>query len=84
MNELSNLPNIGKALADKLSQVGITNYNELKFVGAENTFLRLKTVEKETCLNMLYAIEGAIQGIRWHKLDKNKMKELKDFYDHTK
>ncbi|MBT3209955.1 MAG: hypothetical protein HN704_13745 [Bacteroidetes bacterium] len=29
---------------------------------------------------MLYALEGAIQGIRWHGLDKNRKEELKEIY----
>ena len=28
---------------------------------------------------MLYALEGAIQGIRWHCLDKVRKQELKEF-----
>jgi DNA transformation protein and related proteins len=84
MKELTNLPNIGKTLADKLYQAGISSFNELKSVGSENAFIRLKTIDTNACLNMLYAIEGAIQGIRWHNLDKSKMTELKEFYDHLK
>jgi hypothetical protein len=30
---------------------------------------------------MLFALEGAIQGIRWHILDDRKKNELKEFYD---
>lgn len=33
-------------------------------------------VEKLT----LYAIEGAIQGIRWHNLEKSRKEELKEFF----
>jgi DNA transformation protein and related proteins len=84
MNELTNLPNIGKTLTDKLYQTGISSFNELKSVGSENAFIRLKTIDTSSCLNMLYAIEGAFQGIRWHNLDKSKMTELKEFYDHLK
>jgi hypothetical protein len=31
---------------------------------------------------MLYALEGAIQGIRWHDLDKFRMQELNEFFQH--
>ena len=32
------------------------------------------------CINMLFALEGAIQGIRWHDLDKTRKRELNDFF----
>ncbi len=79
-NELTDLPNIGKTLAEKLKTVGIDNADQLKSVGAENTFIRLKTIDNEVCLSMLCALEGAIQGIRWHGLDKAKKEELKAFF----
>jgi DNA transformation protein and related proteins len=33
---------------------------------------------------MLFALEGAIQGIRWHNLDKNRKTELTEFYNRLK
>jgi DNA transformation protein len=32
---------------------------------------------------MLYAIEGAIQGIRWHDLEDSRKRELKEFFRMT-
>jgi DNA transformation protein and related proteins len=82
MNELTKLPNIGKTLAEKLIKAGITNELELKMSGSENAIIRISTIENhEVCINMLYALEGAIQGIRWHDLDNNRKKDLKEFYD---
>ncbi len=81
MNTLTNLPNIGKILADKLNQLGINDEKTLKEIGSENAIIKLATIENSgVCLNMLYALEGAIQGIRWHNLDKNRKLELKEFY----
>jgi DNA transformation protein len=79
-NELRNLPNIGKTLAEKLKLVGIKNADELKKNGTENTFIKLKTVDNNACINMLYAIEGAIQDMRWHDLDESRKAELKEFF----
>jgi len=84
MNNLSKLPNIGKTLADKLIQVGINTPNDLKSTGSEDSFVRIKTVDSNACINTLYALEGAIQGIRWHNLDSARKTELKDFFDHIK
>lgn len=81
MNSLTELPNIGKTLADKLNLIGIKNEQELKLSGSENAIIKIETIENSgTCINMLYALEGAIQGIRWHLLDKERKQELKEFY----
>ncbi|MBN2348635.1 MAG: TfoX/Sxy family protein [Bacteroidales bacterium] len=81
MSELSDLPNIGKTLAEKLKKVGIHNEQELKNTGSANAIQKIATIENSgACINMLYALEGAIQGIRWHRLDDEKKQELKQFY----
>ena len=81
MDALTKLPNIGKTLAAKLTLVGISNLDELKEVGSENALIKISTLEKnEACINMLYALDGAIQGIRWHGLSKERKQELKEFY----
>jgi len=77
--KLNELPNIGKTLEQKLTEVGITNPEQLKETGAENAFLRLAVEDKSACYNMLCALEGAIQGIRWHQLSKERKNELKEF-----
>jgi DNA transformation protein and related proteins len=83
-NELTNLPNIGKTLAGKLITVGISSPGDLMEAGSENAMIRIKTIDKEACLNMLFALEGAIQGIRWHNLEENRKTELKEFYNRLK
>jgi len=78
---LSNMPNIGLALAQKLSQAGISTPAHLIEAGTENAFIRLRTIDETACINMLYALEGAIQGIRWHNLSKSRKEELRDFFN---
>lgn len=81
MSSLTDLPNIGKTLAEKLNAVGIESEQELKNIGSENAIIKISTIENSgTCLNMLYAIEGAIQGIRWHGIDNDRKQELREFY----
>jgi len=81
MNSLTELPNIGKTLAEKLNSIGVKNVQELKQLGSENTIIKIATIENSgACINMLYALEGAIQGIRWHGLEKERKQELKEFY----
>jgi DNA transformation protein len=83
-NDLASMPNIGRTLAEKLITVGIPTPGELINAGSENAFIRIKTIDKEACINMLYALEGAIQGIRWHNLEKDKKQELTEFFNRLK
>jgi len=81
MNDLTDLPNIGKTLAAKLNEIGIYNEHELKQMGSENTLIKIAAIENgEPCINMLYALEGAILGIRWHGISSERKHELKEFY----
>ncbi len=81
MSELHKLPNIGKTLADKLKRAEINSGEDLINIGSEQAFIRIETIDESACINMLYALEGAVQGIRWHGLSQERKKELKDFYD---
>lgn len=81
MKELTKLPNIGKTLASKLNQIGIYTDQDLKLSGSENAIIKIATIENSgACINMLYALEGAIQGIRWHNLDEVRKRELREFF----
>ena len=83
-DDLTTLPNIGKILAGKLKIAGIETAEKLLSIGSENAFIKLKMIDNEVCINSLCALEGAIQGIRWHNLDKCKKDELKVFFEMTK
>ena len=78
--KLSAMPNIGAVVAALLIQAGIESPEQLRDLGAENTFIRLRAIDPGACINMLYGIEGAIQGIRWHDLDRGRKQELKEFF----
>jgi DNA transformation protein and related proteins len=81
MCELTKLPNIGKVLTEKLLMAGINSGQDLRNIGAENAIIKISTFDNnEICINMLYALEGAIQGIRWHKLSPKRKMELLDFF----
>lgn len=85
MKKLIELPNIGKTLAKKLNNIGILNEQDLKQLGSEKALIKIATIENSgACINMIYALEGAIQGIRWHALDKERKLELKEFYKMSK
>lgn len=84
MNKLNTLPNIGKTLEKRLNNVGIDSEEKLKELGSKEAFMRLKGLDNDVCINTLYALDGAIRGIRWHSLDESIKTELKDFYNFIK
>ena len=80
MNELVRMANIGHKLEAQLKAVGITTPKQLTAIGSREAWLRIKAIDTSACLMRLSALEGAIQGIRWHHLDDSVKAELKDFY----
>lgn len=73
--------NIGKVLELKLEAVGIDSIEELRKVGTEEAFLRLLANNKNTSRSVIFSIEGAITGVRWHHLNEPRKVELRKFYD---
>lgn len=81
MGALSKLPNIGEKLEEKLNRVEIITEKDLKEIGSKEAFLRVRAIDSSACINLLCALEGAIEGIRWHHLSKQTKEELNDFYE---
>jgi DNA transformation protein and related proteins len=79
MDDLHTLPNLGKDTIRRLKQADIHSSAELKAIGSEQAFLRIRAFDSGACLSLLCAIEGAIQGIRWHHLHIERKEELKHF-----
>ncbi len=84
MSKLSDLPNIGKKLEEQLNEVGIETIEQLKEVGSKQAWLDIKAIDDSACINRLCALEGAIQGIRWHSLSDEVKRDLKEFYNAIK
>jgi DNA transformation protein and related proteins len=72
--------NIGKDTESKLIQAGIDSFEKLESLGSEQAFLRLQAFDPGACLNLLYGLEGAIEGIKWHDLSTEKKQELLCFF----
>ncbi|MEI7502698.1 MAG: TfoX/Sxy family DNA transformation protein [Paludibacter sp.] len=79
-SDLLKQSNIGKDTATKLILVDINSIEELQAVGAEQAFIRLQTLDPGACINLLYGLEGAIEGIQSSKLSDDKKHELLEFY----
>lgn len=80
MGELSNQINIGAVLEQQLNQTGIETIEQLKSTGSRQAWLNIRAIDSSACYNRLCALEGAIQGIRWHSLSDDTKGDLKSFY----
>lgn len=84
MGELTSLPNIGEKLENQLNNVGIFNFEQLKEIGSKEAWRRILETDSSACIMRLSALEGAIQGIRWHNLSDDVKTDLKAFYKANK
>jgi len=78
---LSELKNIGKTVASRLHEIGITNDAELKKLGAVKTYKWLSEQKPDKHLPVcyyLYSLEGAIQNRHWDDFSENEKKQLRD------
>ncbi|KKW40164.1 hypothetical protein A2454_05845 [Candidatus Peribacteria bacterium RIFOXYC2_FULL_55_14] len=80
MGQLKTLPNIGKKMEKHLSEIGVSTLNDLKKMGALEAWrrIRAKDPQKDCCICALYALEGAIMGIRWHELPEKVKEALRE------
>ncbi|WP_343249638.1 TfoX/Sxy family protein [Diplocloster hominis] len=84
MGDLGKLPNIGKVVEEQLAEVGITTPEQLREAGSKQAWLKILEIDASACYNRLCALEGAIEGIRWHQLTQEKKDELREFYKSIK
>ena len=67
--ELLKLKNLGAASVNILNAVGVTDYRDLKTLGAVEIYKRIKTRGINASRVMLYALQGAILDVHWNELD---------------
>ena len=84
MGELSKLQNIGAVVEEQINQVGINTYDQLKEMGSRQAWLKIKAIDDSACINRLYGLEGAVQGIKKSQLSSEVKAELKEFYNNCK
>ncbi|MEN9868083.1 MAG: hypothetical protein RL748_3673 [Pseudomonadota bacterium] len=76
MNDIHHLKNLGPKSALMLQHAGITSLSQLKALGAISAFLRVQDAGLKPSLNLLYALEGALQGEHWQVVAKNMRAQL--------
>ena len=80
--KLTELPNVGKILAEHLCRAGIETPEQLREVGAEEAWLRIRLkADPGACIMELRAIAGAVEGIPDKQLTPERKAELKAFFD---
>ncbi len=77
LEDLAKLPNIGPVLAAELRKAGITTYEALADLGSVKATLRIARGSKVVRYNLLYALEGAIRGVRWHSIPAQERARLR-------
>jgi DNA transformation protein len=80
MSTLSDLPNVGKVLEQNLMEAGISTPEQLREIGAKESFLRIRSIDPTACLHMLYGLEGAVEGIKDKFLSEETKQDLRKFF----
>lgn len=70
------LRNIGPKSAAWLRQVGLRTREDLEAAGPVDAFMRVKRAGFKPSLNMLYALEGALQDCHWQDVPEARRTEL--------
>ena len=85
MNELRDLPGIGKVNAAKLNAVGIETPQQFREIGAQEAFLRVRgMVDSGACVHMLMGFRAAELGVAKVALPDEERRALRAFFDSVK
>ena len=68
--------NIGPKSAAWLRQVGLRTPEDLHAAGAIDAFMRVRRAGFKPSLNLLYALEGALQDCHWQEIPEARRSEL--------
>lgn len=66
--KLAGLPNLGPKSQQWLNEVGIYTLDDLQAVGAVEAYRHASLAGFNTSLNLLYALYGALHGLRWNEV----------------
>jgi DNA transformation protein len=76
MNAPLKMRNIGPKSAAWLRQVGLRTNEDLVAAGPVDAFMRVRRAGFKPSLNMLYALEGAMQDCHWQEVPEARRAEL--------
>ena len=84
MSELTDMRNVERELAHKLSAAGIGSPEKLAELGAKQAYFQMKTLYPQVCLVHLYALECALRDVDFNRLPEETKRDLKTFSDSIK
>lgn len=73
---LASLKNLGPRSAAMLDKAGIEDVDTLHALGAVRAYAQVKQAGLKPSLNLLWALEGAIQGVHWQTVVTKQRFEL--------
>ncbi len=76
-SKIAQLPNLGPASEKWLNEVGLFTLKDLERVGSVEAFLLVEEEGGRPSLNLLWAIEGALQDMPWEMIPPEVKAELK-------
>ena len=65
------LPNLGSKSSQFLQAAGIHSLDQLQRLGSVAAYVRVKKVAPAASLNLLWALEGALTGLRWQDVARD-------------
>ncbi|GAB1406937.1 TfoX/Sxy family protein [Thermomonas brevis] len=76
MSDTGKLRNIGPKSAAWLRQVGLRSLADLQQAGAVGAYMKVRRAGFKPSLNLLYALEGALQDCHWQEIPEARRAEL--------
>jgi DNA transformation protein len=76
-SELSDLKNFGPTSQQWLNAIGVYTKSDLVRLGSIHAYRLMKDRGFNVTMNMVYAMEGAILGMRWDELPEKLKAELR-------
>lgn len=71
-----NLPNLGPQSRQWLAAIGITDADQLRGQDPFAVYARLKQLQPKLSVNMLYALIGALEGLHWQQVQRERRSEI--------
>lgn len=80
-NRLKDLPNLTFQIEVLLYEAGITNEETLRGLGAKTSWLKIRKNNKQLGIKVLFALEGAIEGLHEAALPTPIRRELTEWFN---
>lgn len=75
-NHPASLPNLGPQSQAWLADIGITSAQQLRSSDPYAVYAQLKARHPAVSLNMLYALIGAVEGLHWQAVQRERRTEV--------